>query len=235
MSAISVIVPSIPLFLRKLQRYERELEIEKEVEQEVERQLPRMTPRAEKDWDVSELIWAREVQSLPVKTLDLRGVLASAKSLRCYAGAWPQSLKVVCTKNYHRAIMEAVNLDDYLRPVDAAILFKSGELLLLSEREADKALAVYWQLTDMSPKPETFFVNVPLWREGFGVMASEPAGLLPSGPAPQFRDASQLVGLQVFMGDASFKTEMQRERLNDMAKSMGSNAAALMKQLVPCL
>ena len=49
--------------------------------------------------------------------------------------------KVRCTHNFFFA---AVNLskplDDYLRPVDAALLFADGKMLLLSEREADGIL-----------------------------------------------------------------------------------------------
>lgn len=52
--------------------------------------------------------------------------------------------KVFCTANFlfavsnHGASLSA--LDDYLRPVDAALVFASGEMVLLSERETDGIL-----------------------------------------------------------------------------------------------
>ena len=44
-----------------------------------------------------------------------------------------------------------MNLDNYLRPVDAMVFFKaSGEILLLSEREADGALQTFRSVNGVS-------------------------------------------------------------------------------------
>lgn len=52
--------------------------------------------------------------------------------------------KVFCTANFLFAVanheVSLPSLDDYLRPVDAALLFTDGEMVLLSEREADGVL-----------------------------------------------------------------------------------------------
>jgi len=63
--------------------------------------------------------------------------------------------RVYCTKNFFRGIEKVVPqsssgraqqpsldiLNNYLRPVDAAWLFNNGDILLLSEREADEVSA----------------------------------------------------------------------------------------------
>ena len=55
------------------------------------------------------------------------------------------SLTVFCTGNFWRVMarMEGQNLDDYLRPVDAILVFENESLLLLSEREADRVLRAF--------------------------------------------------------------------------------------------
>lgn len=48
---------------------------------------------------------------------------------------------VFCTPNFLVGIAESTaSLDDYLRPVDAALAFANGDMLLLSEREANGVL-----------------------------------------------------------------------------------------------
>lgn len=49
--------------------------------------------------------------------------------------------KVFCTSNFLFAVANhSTSLDDYLRPVDAALEFTSGEMVLLSDREANGIL-----------------------------------------------------------------------------------------------
>lgn len=53
----------------------------------------------------------------------------------------PSAQNVVCTANFlFGAANRTTSLDDYLRPVDAALALSSGEMVLLSDREADGVL-----------------------------------------------------------------------------------------------
>ena len=104
-----------------------------------------------------------------------------------------------------------LNLDDYLRPVDAVIVFpESNELLLLSEREADLALEAFWT----AKSHRNVFTNWALWRNSFSL---EISGVLPVASRPSvLQDASALVSIQAFMGDTRFKEEAQKKELQDL-------------------
>ena len=195
-------------------RYERELEVEREVEKEVERQLPSVSPRAEEDWEISRLLSASNTGALGIEVLNVPMMLASTMRLQTIK-AWPDRA-IFATKNFHHALKTTkhrFNLDDYLRPVDALIVFpKSHEVLLLSEREADFALDLFRTATSCN-----FFMNFVLWRNSF--QTSMLPGLLPHGrPTAVLRDASRLVSVQCFMGDTRFKEGAQKESLRSLVR-----------------
>lgn len=75
--------------------------------------------------------------------------LPLASALRCLSAAAhiePMRSRAVsrvfCTENFLFATSVRRQLDDYLRPVDAILVFPNGNVLLLSEREADGVLRV---------------------------------------------------------------------------------------------
>ena len=62
-----------------------------------------------------------------------------------------------------------VNLDHYLRPVDAMVFFKaSAEILLLSEREADGALQSFRSVSSGASAPKDDRYNSPEVMEDVG-------------------------------------------------------------------
>lgn len=192
-------------------RYERELQVEKEVEKEVEKQLPSVKPLPEVDWDLSKLPCAKSIKDLPSKVLTLPKIFASTVSLKGIH--FPPYLRIFATENFHQTILghQNLNLDDYLRPVDAVIVFpESNELLLLSEREADLALEAFWT----AKSHHNVFTNWALWRNSFSL---EIPGVLPVASRPSvLQDASALVSIQAFMGDTRFKEEAQKKELQDL-------------------
>ena len=199
-------------------RYERELEVEKEVEKEIEKQLPSVQPRPEDDWNTSKLPVSKSIKDLGINVVTLPTMLASTVSLKGIK-AWPDSA-VFATENFYRTVLghRNLNLDDYLRPVDAVVLFPaSGELLLLSEREADLALDAFWNSKPAANSAsQNFLVNWVLWRDSF---LSKPPGLLPTQSAVRpglLQDASRLVSIQAFMGDTRYKKEAQKKALQDL-------------------
>lgn len=205
--------------------------MEKEVQKEAEKQLPSVQPRPEEDWETSKLPVSRSIKDLGIKVVTLPTMFASTVSLKGIK-AWPDPA-VFATENFHKTVLghQKLNLDDYLRPVDAVVLFPaSGELLLLSEREADSALDAFWKLTSASSTnffakwwkgesyaSQNFLVNWALWRNSF---SSTPPGLLPSDGMIShpgiLQDASRVVSIQAFMGDTRYKEEAQKKALQDL-------------------
>ncbi|PNH10973.1 hypothetical protein TSOC_002217 [Tetrabaena socialis] len=126
---------------------ERELEAEEEEEEEVEREVPRAEARAEVDWDFGAALSAFSATSLDAaaQVVPLKRLVA-AHLQPASLGAIPLSPFVYCTRNFWLAVFTPAATDngmnEYLRPVDAVLVFPgSGELLLLSEREAEQLLA----------------------------------------------------------------------------------------------
>lgn len=111
---------------------------------QVERQLPGVTPRAERDWAYGMALTARSpaslataagIQAMPVTQL---AQMLEPQALRNI----PWSTNLYCTRNFALATAsKQPPLNNYLRPVDALLLFPNGEVLLLSEREADQVQA----------------------------------------------------------------------------------------------
>ena len=131
---------------------ERELELEEELEQEVE--VPTAKALGESDWDVGSVLVA-SVAQLPAAAGigSLRSFVErhlSSPSLKKIA--W--SDKVYVTSNFVSSVCDPTNripqpLKHYVRLVDASVLFpKGGEVLLLSEREADFVVQAMWRSND---------------------------------------------------------------------------------------
>lgn len=224
--------------------------MEKEVEKEVEKQLPSVQPNHEEDWNTAQLPISRSIRDLGIEVVTLLTIFGSTVSLKGIK-AWPNTA-IFATKNFHQTILmhkKRLNLDDYLRPVDALVVFPaSGEVLLLSEREADSALEAFWNRSNSSESffskwwkaksynTQNFFINWALWRNGF---LSKLPGLLPtdavSGLPDLLQDASRLVSIQVFMGDTRFKEEAQKKELQDLVTFVDRSCgdARAIKELEP--
>ena len=126
---------------------ERELEREAEEEEEVEREVPGATPSAETDWAYSSALVAGSVLTIPssANVSPLRTAMAGI--LSCTGTnqvAW--SDRVFCTRNFiNTASRNFINKDEYLRIPDVILLWPiSGEVLLVSEREANGLVMAFW-------------------------------------------------------------------------------------------
>eukprot|EP00899_Mesostigma_viride_P019526 jgi/Mesvir1/27575/Mv07320-RA.1 len=148
---------------------ERELEMQAEQEVETEVQLPMCTPRAEVTWDYASIFRACSSQELPAQAR----VLSLRDAMACWLvppglGSMPWSDKVFMTYNFLQGTVEndvagihsslpveaqlisvrggGAKLNDFLRAVDPMLYFPdTGEVLLLSEREADAVLELLWE------------------------------------------------------------------------------------------
>ena len=132
---------------------ERELEREVEEEEEEEVEHTKMSAFNEVDWDFSSILKSTLTAQLPVKVHEISHIMCKYMSCKSLAHiGW--SKKVLCTNNFIRTIQFEDNLDDFLRIPDCFVLFPNGELLLLSEREANKVLQLF-----QSTKSTTFKYN----------------------------------------------------------------------------
>ena len=219
---------------------ERELENEKELEREVERQLPRQAPRTPQTWDFHEVLEATTPLSLPIAA----GVMPLEQALLKYCGETPElqaidwaQCGIFATRNYFETVTtreggEVRDLCEYLRPVEAVLLFANGkqvQCLLVSEWEADKILGLMWR---NSNKHHCFFAN--LAYQGSFDLEGEPKGLLtvpqisvPALGVDRMAWMRMLVGLELLAGNTTFPTEKQKEAVQALLPTGKAKRGAL--------
>jgi len=122
---------------------ERELEREVEEEEVEELKLPQMKPRNEEEWDVSKVFCVDSVNGLkelcaPISLKDVISIYLSPFYSSLKHVDW--SSKVFCTGNFLKTITKEGPLDHYMKVPDAMLCFTNGEILLVSDREADMVL-----------------------------------------------------------------------------------------------
>ena len=133
---------------------ERQLEKEVELEEIVEREVPSHQPRDETDWDVSRVVSCSDSKMLisvdglqPQSLASFIGthVFFKGTPMKKIIGfSWPDN--VYGTDNFYQACNTNISsLNDYLRHVNSFLLYPSGDVLLLSEREADSVLQYSWE------------------------------------------------------------------------------------------
>ena len=148
---------------------ERELENERELEKEVEREIPRQIARIENDWDFTKIFNVQHPKALPSSV----GVITFQEhilglSRRFSSIRWDQNIYM--TANFWKTVSDFVAGDNFkelahfLRPVDAVLHFEaSGTLLLLSERESDSILPLFWK---HEGEPNVFLTHLSFMRSG---------------------------------------------------------------------
>eukprot|EP00644_Phytophthora_capsici_P009382 jgi/Phyca11/543907/estExt2_Genewise1Plus.C_PHYCAscaffold_130295 len=128
---------------------ERELQVEEEVQQECEVEAVECSPAKEKLWAFERILRAQSIEDL--KTVV--GVLDMAQFIRQWiypkelaSLAWP-SARIYGTENFF-ATTEARRgvdrLNEFVRVIDVALVFKNRQVLLVSECEADHILELLW-------------------------------------------------------------------------------------------
>ncbi|KAI9996430.1 hypothetical protein PInf_014153 [Phytophthora infestans] len=113
---------------------ERELHVEEEEEHEQEREVAVSRPRKEKTWNYSSILGARSIENL-------YGIVDVMTDL-----AWTRS-KLFGTENFFTTIVARKGMDhlnEFLRLIDVMLIFENGQVLLVSECEADHILGLLW-------------------------------------------------------------------------------------------
>lgn len=130
---------------------EMEMEQEAEEEKEVERELPPIKPTNESHWQYHTALTASHPMALRSVTtiLNLQDFALMLQPEGVQKLDW--SKHVYCTTNFSHSVGIHQSLpshpgvwNDYLRPLNWILLFPKGEVLLVSEREADALLELLW-------------------------------------------------------------------------------------------
>ena len=130
---------------------ECESDIELEIEEEVyiEIQVPFKKPVCEITWDCDTIFTVDAPTSLPTTVFSISNVISHYMRPKSLSGMqWCD--KVTCTGNFIKSVTDAVGregkcLHHYLRLMDSAVLFSNSHLIILSEREADSILVLFWK------------------------------------------------------------------------------------------
>lgn len=236
---------------------ERELEAEAEEEQEVQREVPRLKLGEEQDWAYEAAFAAASVGHFARKTstqlVKLPEVTKDLLPTSIAGIAWSE--RVYCTSNFLNTVTQppgAACLNEYLRPLDAFLLFPQGDVVLLSERDAEGLLEVLWsQYYSSRPQhqqlPEDG--NAPLLvhlcyatntdRQGKLKVPRSSAPLLSSllllgsgqsagaSPSQLPWSAAQEVSMRLFNGETTFHSEAQRDHLRTLVYRKREVAEAL--------
>ena len=212
-------------------------ELEKEVEQEEEREveMPRRDPMAESDWDygmIFKIISPSDIPRVAMLT-DLMKDRFNRKD-KLHKISWARAGEIYATKNFIETVKpvdgKLTMLSQYLRPLDAMVTFQRNEsapsILLLSEREADAILQLFWERGSSSQKKrgiEVQFVNLTYARLCHARPSAFTARGLTWGQIP----SASLVGLQLLAGETKFETDEQKDHVRAMTSTPSAKMAAL--------
>jgi hypothetical protein len=226
---------------------DEECEREQEQEEEEEVQVPRAAPAAEQDWQYSAVLEAGTVSPL-LSTAGIVPLAQLAQQLHpAGLGDIPWSGDVYVTRNFYTTVTGTSGLSEYLRPLGHLLLFSSGQVLLLSDREADGVLKAAWGSTKRrsssgSTKPPQLMLlthaDPDAFRKhgdsGLWLASAAPTGqpltvTLGAGKHSSLKLTVQhVVSLVLFNGGAMFSSMEQREQLVRMVQGRQEEVEALL-------
>ncbi|KAI9918934.1 hypothetical protein PsorP6_011514 [Peronosclerospora sorghi] len=152
---------------------EQELHVEEEVQQEEEMEVIKCMPVKEKRWEYKRILAAKTVADLTgvVKVLDMKSFLRQAVAPKEMARVARIKSCLFGTENFFATIetQHLVNgMNTFLRVIDVALMFENGQVLLVSECEADHILGLLWSSRDQLEKSSFCFVNLAFAWEKAG-------------------------------------------------------------------
>jgi hypothetical protein len=211
---------------------EREVENERELEREVQRQIPRMAAAEPAGWDFSAALRASTPALLPAAA----GVMSLTFAVKQYLSLEPglgeidfAACGLYATRNFFKTVATedggAVReLSHYLRPVDALLLFPSGEGLLLSEWEADSVLGLMWAAGGGSSGGPSF-ANFAYLRSDLPQQQS--LRISPPCTWQMQPPEHMLAGLELFAGGTMLRTAARKQAAEQVLPSPRAKVAAL--------
>ncbi|ETL97213.1 hypothetical protein L917_05458 [Phytophthora nicotianae] len=123
---------------------ERELRVEEEEEREQDREVAVCKPMKEKRWAYSRILGARSIEDLRdiVNVVSMENYIREWITLTNLADLVWTSAQIFGTENFFVTIKAQRGLDcvnEFLRVIDVILIFENGQVLLVSECEADQA------------------------------------------------------------------------------------------------
>ena len=213
---------------------ERELEKEIELEEEVEKQVTSQHPFAEIFWSVNDLLNCRNNSDLKrsVNTCSLElfindKIFHNGKPMNYHHNNpfhWPQN--IYGTVNFFLSVENlatdtSLSANDYLRLVDFFLVFQNGDVILLSEKEADAVLKLTW-----TNDCRTFVMMSLTYARKRQNATSNVTFQAPSNPTGCFQVSDNaLAALALFQGVVMFPKEEEKRAIrkilsNDFAKDI---------------
>ncbi|KAG6583091.1 uncharacterized protein IUM83_06183 [Phytophthora cinnamomi] len=148
---------------------ERELQVEEEVQHERELEVAQYSPTREKPWNYAVVLNAHSVQDIKdaVCVLSMERYMLSWMPPTMLATLNWSAAQIFMTENFASTILSRTRttcVAEFLRVIDALLVFKTGQVLLVSECEGDHILELVWSDT----RPSFRFVNLAFARESIG-------------------------------------------------------------------
>jgi hypothetical protein len=131
---------------------ERELQVEEEIQQERELEVAQHLPAREKVWDYTALLRARSVRDLHglVEVLDMQSYVRLLSTSSELATLTWSAAQIFVTENFASTVLTRTGMttvNEFLRVCDVMLVFNNGQVLLVSECEADHILELLWSST----------------------------------------------------------------------------------------
>ena len=215
--------------------------------EETEVHHPTRNPEAEVDWTydgVCSIGKALDLHKLGCAVEALRSQLTHHSCLGRFNAQWP--LQIFCTPNFSRTVQVAAlsngtvtadGQDNYRRCIDSVLVFPGcGQIVLLSEREADRLLPLFW-VSCRSSKCRVAFANFSMLRDA---PPDAPVPLVLARPASHSPTAllgasahTTLATLQLFLGETRYQSEGRRAALRAfLHASCGERREELVDELI---
>ncbi|ETK77423.1 hypothetical protein L915_16303 [Phytophthora nicotianae] len=143
---------------------ERELQVEEEVQQERELEVVKCSPMREKRWAYDRILQAQSVEDLQgvIQVLEITHFIRRSISPKEMGDLEWSSTHIFGTTNFFTTIKTRNDggcLNEFLRVIDVVLVFKNGDVLLVSECEADHILELLWSTRGGSTVWSFTFMN----------------------------------------------------------------------------
>ncbi|POM77768.1 Hypothetical protein PHPALM_4794 [Phytophthora palmivora] len=138
---------------------ERELQVEVEVQQMQELEIAQHTPM-ERTWKYADILQVRSIRELEGLVQSYTSLLTSSKELSNLA--W-FSAQIFVTDNFASTILTRTGItcvNEFIRVCDTMLVFNNGQVMLVSECEADHILELLWSTRGDSTAGGFRFMNL---------------------------------------------------------------------------
>lgn len=128
---------------------ERELKLEENVQEQQRVEVVNCSPAQEKPWNHAEILGAISVEDRDgvVRVEALESFICQWIYPKEFARLAWSTTRIFGTENFYSTILKQANVDqmnEFLRVIDVVLVFDNGQVLLVSECEADHILQLLW-------------------------------------------------------------------------------------------